>query len=109
MAPRNIEALEYAARVFKFKCKAADYDWLEELESEARYMGLDLDEQLRAFADYWSDRPRKPKSYKRAFRNWLANAIKFAARDRGRDRQYGGRAPADERMPTIGDLVTGGR
>ena len=96
MAPRNIEALEYVGATLGRKIRAADYRWLELLEQEPRYAGLDLDDELRSFADYWSDRPRQPKSSKRAFRNWLKNAIKFARRD-----------GTLEGEPTIGELVAG--
>lgn len=97
MAPNNIEALEYVGTTLGRRMRAADYRWLELLEKEPRYRGLDVDLELRSFADYWSDRPRQPKSCKRAIRNWLTNAIKYAERD--------GRSL--DREPTIGELVAG--
>ena len=96
MAPNNIEALEYVGITLGRQIRAADYLWLERLEKEPRYHGLDLDYQLRCFADWWSDRPRQPKSVKRAFRNWLAKAIEFGRRD-----------GTLEDEPTIGELVAG--
>lgn len=67
-----------------------DLGWLlGELAADERYERLNLLLELRRFVEYWSDcsKGKRPKSHKRALRNWLKKALE--------DR----RGPSNDRAP----------
>jgi hypothetical protein len=59
-----------------------DLPWLlGDLAADERYARLDILAEVTACFEWWSDQPmgKRPRSHKRALRNWMAKAVTIQA------------------------------
>ena len=77
-------------------------DWREDLE--AKYPTLNLDEEFERFVSWHQAKGTVYADWKAAFRNWLTNAIRYAAQKAANNTNGGHRGPAIDRNFSYGTL-----